>query len=148
MPEAFMKVGFMELPDMVAGIAFHGFDQISQVDIGMCFDHVVDVVFVCLHVRNLHLMFSADFCGEPFDIFRYPRRQQLLSVLTNEDYVILQEVFTMSFRFPISHGLSPPFTSHYSRNRQTVKAQLRLACEGRYPSHEAKASGISAHSFK
>lgn len=54
----------------------------------------------------------------------------------------------MAFRFPISHGLSPPFTTHDSRNRQTVKAQLRLAHEGCYPSHEAKASGISAHSFK
>lgn len=125
MPEAFSQVRFMDLPDMIAGIALYGFNQISQVNIRWDFDHVVDVVFVSLHVRNLHLMFGTDFCREPFYIFRYPSRQQLLSVLTNKDYVILQEVFTMSFRFPISHGLSPPFTSHYSRNRQTVKGRTK-----------------------
>ena len=148
MPEAFSQVGFMEPPDMISGIAFHGFDQVNQVDIRWGFNYIVDVVFICLHVRDLRLMFGADFRGESFDIFRYPRCQQFLSVLANEDNVILQEVFTMTFRFPISQGLSPPFTSYYSRNCQTVKSQLRPAREGCYPSHEAKASGISAYSFK
>lgn len=54
---------------------------------------------------------------------------------------------TITLRFLFSHGLSPSFTGHCSRNRQTLKDRLRPACKGRYPSHEAKASGICAHSF-
>ena len=42
-------------------IAFHGFNQVSQVDIGRSFNHVMDVVFVCFHVRDHHLMFGTNF---------------------------------------------------------------------------------------
>lgn len=95
LPETFLEIGWMQLPDVVGGITFHQLDDIGQ---GFCrvgFNHVMDMVLITLRVSDENVVFFTDFLREAFDIRGDTcGSQEFFAVFADENDVVLKQIFT------------------------------------------------------